>query len=510
MAKSIIYRSKDGKYESRIYRDQKGIYEDVPHDKNYNIIRSMTMDENGKIDDNKFISEIFTGFSSTNKEYIGYASTLLLPGHKVVMASQIYEKSFVSGNFEGITTYKDYFRERQKYEMSRITWLGAPSIVFSYKNRKTLTPFLNGSPIINIMFWITSFTSADCFKEFTSERESTRKTISASRDKVTLYCDRYEDIKAKCREYQKFNTYKSYYENLKIPEKKNKVLQEPFFTTIDSAITRIEEEEKYLNDFNKDNSTTFYQRYNEILSYIYPWDIEGIEIGNLDESELLRIIKLLENGRAKTLTELEDNFKDPKIISKINLIITIMLHNANYVVQIKKEILRNKINSTLFLLTKMLILSECNLITKSEVKDFEIDESEKPKILDLINNIKIMMEKPLDLYEYRKDIPHGGGFTLKKTGQYTLDTTTIDRKSPFVLFEQNQDETTKLGHIVESKIQLQRTPIETLTPQRAKSIGGKNSINGSTYTKYSIKKKRIDKKRINKRTRRKNYRKYKL
>ena len=137
MVKSIIFSTKDGKYVSRIYRDQKGIYEDVPHDKNYNIIRSMTMDENGKIDDNKFISEIFTGFSSTNKEYIGYASTLLLPGHKVVMASQIYEKSFVAGNFEGITTYKDYFRERKKHETSRITWLGAPSIVFSYKNRKT-------------------------------------------------------------------------------------------------------------------------------------------------------------------------------------------------------------------------------------------------------------------------------------------------------------------------------------------------------------------------------------
>jgi hypothetical protein len=45
MAKSLIYRNKDGKYESRIYRDQKGIYEDVPHDKNYNIIREERLKE---------------------------------------------------------------------------------------------------------------------------------------------------------------------------------------------------------------------------------------------------------------------------------------------------------------------------------------------------------------------------------------------------------------------------------------------------------------------------------
>ena len=443
-----------------LFRQYSGINTNALENSNYKLVRALTMTISGEIFIDKFISEIFKGFSITPnqpiREWIALSSTLILDDKNVTIASQVYDRGFDTTTFKDVNTYKEYFEHRAKQpKIERITWLGAPAIVFSYKNRNKLAKFLYGSSVINLMFWITSFSSTDCFNKFNETREKSTKFLRGTlRDAIqdvehgitrqkspqetpehyasTLYCDRYETIKNHCNNevWQKNNTYKNFYENTG-----KRVEVGKFLTNFDACIKRVEDEERYLEKYNTDyreNKKKYVQRYNEMYSYIYPWDIEGIEVGAIDKKGLTYIKTILEKQRKQVIIELEDILKNfEESVEMMNTIIDIIISNPDYATEIYNNIIQSEKNDhkmtfTLFLLTKLILLSRCNIAEIFEKKSFRFPNEINENIKGLVSAIIKIMNEPLKIFEYTYN--ESKGFEMK-----TLSS--LERKSDFVLFE---------------------------------------------------------------------------
>ena len=659
---------------------------------NYKLVRALTMtvDEEKNIpivDIEKFIGEIFTGFKVIKltepetrvhiREWPGMASALVVEGTRTIMASQMYDATFNPEKYKGVTTYGQYYSRRKEIGGSRITWLGAPAIVYTYKNRARLSQFLSSSLVLNLMFWITSFSSAKCFDDYgvdvetqfpgylrtellqkietykeqgirdtdnpetkyifafdiddtlckqaeeegeegekgekTKKKTKKKKDLSVEktplsfirniidrmkqiiqsenyvwiitannypkyqffdiyfadsqdreffskseyffymnntnisliyedakqffpdderldkpriidkvhkeglkphalyaqsliekynyntrhpdskigsfhiylfddndaetlkdncdkfdikfkhvtdfteekpvlvnylddilgeeklispeqtpeqtseqipeqipRDKiqtkaVDLYCNRHEKLQQFCKkpEFQKSNTYKNYYEN---PDQIQD--QGEFLTSLDESIARIMEEDANLKRFNKQHDRNYYQRYNEMYSYVYPWDIEGIEVGAVDIKTLQAVEDRITLERQNVKTELQAIIADANLkdsFKRINMIIYIIINNPDYA-NIIYDYINNKkglkITYTLFLLTKLILLSKCNIddIFTNKKFEFSLSDDEEP-IKKLVEEIIKIMEEPLEFYEYTFD--EKGGFEMK-------------------------------------------------------------------------------------------------
>jgi hypothetical protein len=701
------------------FRSIKGIQARAPDRDDYKLVRALTMDvdphtKSPKVKLDKFINEIYKGLSidlsGHVREIPAMSSSLIVNGTRTIMASQMYESAYDEKKYTDVKTYGNYYIRRfSDPSAQRITWLGSPAMVFSYKNRATLEPYLNGLSVINLMFWITSFNTADCYNEYSknneeqpgylrsallkkinenkdrSIRESDKpilvtkyifafdiddtlykqnkeinkgkgliitdetdefkefrrniidkmKTIINSEnyiwiitannypkyefvntyfdaddrnffskseyfyymnntnipliyedaknffpeefkdeykfvinkvhekghkpyalyaqtliekynyntrhpdnkidnfkiylfddnkehnlkencekfditlklvtdfdkkappvpvlddfltailddeniyelskktqettqettqeitqetkeetkeetrqkkkelDAVALYCNKYGALQDYCKKpkYQKYNTYKNYYENNK-DETKNKDGGE-FLTNFEECIERVKKEDEYLGKFNSEAKTNYYLRYNEMFSYIYPWDIEGIEIGSLSEENFTQVKKEIETERYKIVAQLEkmilneDNIKDS--IRRMNMIIYTIINNLDYA-NIIYDYINNKkkqdlkITHTLFLLTKLILLSKCNMNKNFNYKEFEFS-SDTENITNLINEIIKIMKKPLEIFEYVLD-EESGLFEMKKI------TSNTKRSKNLTLF-QLEDEATR-------------------------------------------------------------------
>ena len=484
--------------ESKIFRNQSGIDADIPNRDDYKMIRSVTMSAQGKLNIKGFIDEVFTGLINATWgkiEYYGFPSTLVLDNHSVVMASQIYDREFKTQNesheYDNINTYEKYFLKRRQIAEPKITWLGAPSVVFSYKNRNILKPYLNNSNIINLMFWITSFNSSTCIADFSSNREP--------KDNLLLYCDKYKDLKTFCKRWQKQNTYYNYYNNnLKIHPREDQ-LKGKFLTDFESCFERIQQEDYSLGLYNDEHGTNYYQRYNELFTYFYPWDIEGVEIGNIEESELLKLLKEIYDKRMNTLTELRNIIMHDQhnVIHKLNNIIHDITKTDNYVEIILRKISTHEINYTLFLIAKILVLSQCNLEVKIINRKFELNERHREDIIGLIENIIFIMSQPLKLYEYQLI---DKTFIMQEVGIYNPTVSSINRKSKFVLFEQHEDDITKITNIYISNKQLV-TNDELINIEEEEDIQfNRNNFGGKKSRKRTYRKRRYTNRRYKKRT----------
>ena len=788
------------------FREKPYITAQLPTTENYKLVRALTMnlDEYTNlpiVDINKFIGEIFTGFKVFEqghvREWAGMAAAIVVDDTRTIMASQMYDAAFDPKHYDQVTTYSDYYSKRTKVGGARITWLGAPAIVYTYKNRNRLVPFLSGSLVINSMFWITSFSSAKCFDDYgkdiemrhpgylrtellekinankdqaiidsdsgttkyifafdiddtlckqekEEEKEKTKKKakkktnlsiaqtseefiiniiakmkqiiqtrnyvwiitannypkyqfldiyFANSQDKeffknseyfyymnntnisliyedakkffpddklldqsrtidkvheeglkpyalyaqsliekynyntrhedskigrfkiylfddstkptlepnckkfdiefklvtdfttnepvlvgyldeilreekfisqtqtqeqtqeqtqapeqrqrdeiqtqpVSLYCDKYENLKQFCRksEFQKYNTYKNYYVN---PDQDQD--EGEFLTSLDESIKRIKDEDAYLKKFNEENATDYYQRYNEIYSYVYPWDMEGIEIGAIDRAQTASIINMIKLERSKVKTELAEIIKDDNLkdsFKRINMIIYIIINNPDYA-NIIYDYINNKrqlkITYTLFLLTKLILLSKCNIDDIFTNIKFEFSlGTDEDNIKNLVTEIIRIMEEPLKFYEYTFN---------EKTKCFEMKTIqSFERRiSDLILFRQDDEEVkAKFRGILctkKSEIQLtnkktsymssymsnmltsikgSRKPMKIITiePKQTLKRGGikrryrrdKSRINKSRINKSRINKSRRNKSRINKSRRNKSRR----
>ena len=778
--------------QQTVFREKSYITVELPETENYKLVRALTMnlsEETNKpiVDIDKFLGEIFTGFKVYSKEgyvreWAGMAAAIVVENTRTIMASQMYDASFNPKDYIGIETYSDYYYKRASIGGSRLTWLGAPAIVYTYKNRNRLKPYLGGSLVINSMFWITSFASAKCFDQYGEDIESKhpgylrsellekikkyetqtikdsdststsiitkyifafdiddtlckhvkegektdlsiepkdevfisdiiakmkqiiqsenyvwiitankypkhqfldtyfarhlqdkeffknseyffymnntnisliyenakelfpdgtlleyhrtidkvheeglkpyalyaqsliekynyttrhptstignfeiylfddnnnpnlksncekfgiefkhvtdfakeepmpvlvrylneildeKKLISQEQtqeqtqapeqtqsDKiqtqaVSLYCDNYENLKDFCKKdtFQQYNTYKNYYDN----PTQDKDTGE-FLTSLAEAIKRIQDEDESLIKFNREKEKDYYQRYNEIYSYVYPWDIEGIEIGAIDRAQTASIINMIKSERSRVKDDLKEiigNLKDS--FKRINMIIYTIINNLDYANKIFNYITKKpklKITYTLFLLTKLILLSKCNIDDIFTNKKFEFSlGTDEDNIRKLVMEIINIMEEELIYYEYTFnektkcfEMRTIKSESIKRSEDEMRTIESIIRSTDLILFRQDDDEIKQEYRNIlctkKSENQLktiEESPIITKggikrTYRRNKSRINKSRINKSRKNKSRINKSRRNKSRRNKSRRNKSRRKHK-
>ena len=131
---------------------------------NLKMIRSISSTK-GTIEIDGALKEIFTGrinISGNKVELFGMPSTVIMDGINVVIASQIYSREHINlhEEYNGITSYNEYYAKRNELgnKDAKITWLGSPSLVFSYENRKEFKEIL-GNTCISMIFDIASYSS---------------------------------------------------------------------------------------------------------------------------------------------------------------------------------------------------------------------------------------------------------------------------------------------------------------------------------------------------------------
>ena len=386
---------------------------------------------------------------------------------------------------------------------------------------KLVTDFTNNVPVL-VSYLDTILDEKKLISQEQTQEQTPEQTPQQTQsDKiqtqaVSLYCDNYEELKKFCKKdtFQQYNTYKNYYAN----EDQTKDEGE-FLTSLYEAIIRIQEEDESLKRFNTEKEKDYYQRYNEIYSYVYPWDIEGIEVGAIDREQTQDIIDRINKERnavkielAKIIGNLKDSFK------RINMIIYTIINNPDYANRIYDYITNKpglKITYTLFLLTKLILLSKCNIKDIFTNKKFEFSlETDEDLIKNLVTEIIRIMEEPLKYYEYTFN---------EETKCFEMKTIqTFERRiSKFILFRQDDEDIKKAYRNIlctkQSEIQLEtieESPTGTKagikrTYRRNKSRINKSRINKSRRNKSRINKSRRNKSRRNKSRRNKSRRKHK-
>jgi hypothetical protein len=415
-----------------------GETDDEEDDEEYNFVRSISMNIDGTINKNEFLTEMFKGYNTWETEegklfgfeYFAHPSTIIKKNSNVVIASQIYEREYTNekDQYSGVSYYKEYYKKLKEIQQIKakdkrfITWLGAPSIVYSYKNRKQLQDIFKEEKVyspIYFFFWPTSFNSSTCIFDFT-------------KDNSPNYCTKYKELKKFCKQekYQAHNTYSNY-----LKDQNSKNYSNKFTTDLNKALDIISEEHGYINIYNEENDTDFFQRYNETFTYFFPWDIVGIEIGNVKQEILTDFYNSVFEARKQFVTDLYILKNKENLIKLINDNIS-LINNSNikYIHEILSEF-------TLFLLSKYILMSLCH----SKRKLLQLKENEKENVIELINIIIEIMNVQLNVYEYKLQ---NNTFSLEKKTQLE------PRSSDFVLFEQKLDSNTNITNVFKSELQL--------------------------------------------------------
>ena len=388
-----------------IKRQNSGI--DVEPLSDIKIVRSI-VSTNGKVKTKEALDEIFTGRIYNNTiELIGMPSSVIIDNTNICIASQIFTKGHVeyANAYDGVKTYEQYYDVKKTVigDKDKITWLGAPSLVYSYENRKLFKHILENT-CIHMIFELSSFNSTACI---------TSQHINEDlKDKKLSYCSRLEQLKTKCNDKNKYRTHAThaYNKNHSLPK---------FITNFTRVKTELLHEQSVLD---KDNEFPQYQRYNELLAYFFPWDIAGIEVGGMGRE----VVSTLQEALEKRMDKLKEDFNDFLNMEDTELLDLVV----DVIEKIKISTDLDKItNSNLFLLSKFILTCDC-MITNYTIVD-------RPhKIKEIITIVLDIVEAPIKLYEY--------GRTSKKEHFKLTECNNGERTTPFELFEQVDDADTKI------------------------------------------------------------------
>ena len=377
---------------------------------NLKMIRSISSTK-GTIEIDGALKEIFTGrinISGNKVELFGMPSTVIMDGINVVIASQIYSREHINlhEEYNGITSYNEYYAKRNELgnKDAKITWLGSPSLVFSYENRKEFKEIL-GNTCISMIFDIASYSSTACIKEAHLELLSGDK-----------YCNKFEKLKTLCNDKTKFRTHPTF------AHPTREQMGEKFITSFEDITTALIEEQRA----TEEQHSIPFQRYNELLSYFFPWDIVGIEVGGMSKDKTDELYNKIMSYKSSFITDLTSYFN--KTDEDLTAIIT-----ETHETILKGEL--NNINDSIFILVKFIMTCDCM------VDGYSIIERIR-KIKDTIYLILKYLILPITIYEYGR---------LTTNDKYSL--IPIDyvnyayRTTMFELFEQNEDEITKFIEI---------------------------------------------------------------
>jgi hypothetical protein len=260
-------------------------------------------------------------------------------------------------------------------------WLGAPSIIYDVNLRKQTL-----GVDLDFIFDVTTFMSTNCV----SANNSGNKDLN--------FCSTIDSLTEVCND-DKYRTHEA------------KSLKQPHFVTDFNTVKKRIMKEQLA--FEKDKSEEPYQRYNEILSYYFPWEIFGVEVGGRKNDAKSFYDKII--VERKKLSEYFETINHKKILELTN--------DLQY--EISNPWFDS--NNADYLLVKYLKLYVCKkgMITE----DF---------MLKVITDIMAELNKPVKYYEYGR-----------KSEQETF--TLFERKTPtrstkFEVFTQTAD-TNFLTHV---------------------------------------------------------------
>ena len=263
-------------------------------------------------------------------------------------------------------------------------WLGAPSLIYNPNIRNKI---LNID--INFIFDITTFNSSACIRDNSKNNKD-----------FNLY-KTYKGLNTFCNN----NKYRSH--NCLSGKLKK------FINNIIDAKEKILYEQKILNKYFREEN---YQRYNEILTYFFPWEVIGIEIGGQKKEVCIELHKNIMEKRYNFI----ENYNilinnDEQILKLINLI-----NNKNY-----------ELSSIISIDNYEYILIKFLKFYCSNKKKYNIKIKYFKTIL---SRIIAELKNPINYYEYGR-YNKNSFFNL-----YKIKNKVPLRNTNFELFEQNADE----------------------------------------------------------------------
>jgi hypothetical protein len=384
-------------------------------EKEFHIIRSIVMDADGYLNIDSFINEIFGGYFNPSIEYIGLPSTIVLNGGNVIMASQIFdrpfEQDFKDGIYSHVSNIEEYFAVRKTNALRNtgkfpiVTWIGSPSVTFNYENRNILNDIL-GSSGLNLIFWLTSFNSTACI-------------VKADVSKYK-YCNRFHKIKKLCNnksDYQIHDTYSNYM------SKNNK-----FITNFEDAIHAIAEEKEAIDKYNEEHASDCYQRYNEMVTYFFPWDINGIEIGMTNPNNTKRLADSLLFERNK-FSDRYQQLVETKDVDELKEYFNILI--KDYIkLQNKEELLSLGYHISDILFCRFLLYCKCGSSISFS------GEQLKNALIFIMQKLK----EPLEINEYIINPDTRSGTFIMKGYYSGSENSLLARASDFSLFIQKKNQ----------------------------------------------------------------------
>ena len=308
-------------------------------------------------------------------EITAQPTTIIMPNSaNVILASQIFESGFK----DSATTFPDYIRDLSPTGGDRITWIAAPSIIFDYRNRQFILEEFSNRTCINMFFSLSEFGSTDCLLHY--DKNYTEHWRAKDQ------CERIKFLKEKCFS-EKDDKGRDIYTGWATFIEKGK----KFTTNFNEAKEKIIREQGYMDEIHKENN---YQKYNELFSNFYPWDIIGIEIGGYFYNQTIDLIEKLKRRRQNLAYYYRAVKKEGSISRYID-----QLNDAE----------TNWKNSNVndYILRKF--ITECNCFQDDD-KRLIINVTNIRTIIDRI--IKIL-ETPLQIFEYGRNNP-SEYFTLQQ------------------------------------------------------------------------------------------------
>ncbi len=378
----------------------------------FNIIRSVVMDADGNLNIDSFMNEIFSGYYSDSIEYVGLPSTVVLNNSNVIMASQIFdrpfEKDFNDGLYDRVVNIQEYFslRKEKAYHLTGkapvVTWIGSPSVIFNYQNRIELNKIL-GSSGLNMIFWLTSFNSTACI-------------VNANVSQYK-YCNRFQKIKTLCNDKDSYQIHATYSNFISENDR--------FITKFEDALDAIHNEQLAIQEYNSEHSSNFYQRYNEMVTYFFPWDISGIEIGMTHPNNIKNLadtILIQKEIYARRYLQLIEMNSSETLKLYFNRLIKNYIRNPK-----RNKLIEFGYSSPDILFCRFLLFCKCVSTLK-----FSGDQ-----LRDALIYIIEKLREPLQIKEYViNNITRNGVFVFK--GLYNGNPDIFVRETDFLLFTQNK------------------------------------------------------------------------
>ena len=333
----------------------RGLNVSVDYEDDIYFVRSCT-NGSGVLDITNLLGDIFSGRREWF-EVIDHPTVLIVPGvANVALPSQLFPPK-----------YTDLFDKAKLSDAldndgQKINWTGVPSIIIDYKRSRTNLSESLGVSCLDFFFNMSSFNTSKCIPDF-----------GKSHPKYRTKCQKFSELRRTCFD-DKYNKHKTMYSI------NHKPVQ--FITKINDAVTAVVEEQTELDKKRGDNSV---QMYNETFSYVYPWDVTGIEVGHkefkLDTIELYNKLKQLRKEYAEIYT---------KFLNSLNKSFQIEIRDA--VENLYKVDIKSSLTSCKYLLAKF--IAECNCDAGNTVKYTIIN------MKTIIQKIIHRLEQPVVLWEY--------------------------------------------------------------------------------------------------------------